>query len=326
MDTPKKNSFWNRPEGTTGKAILWGLGIGAAALLWKFSGAIISLLVNVYIIGGLLLGLYILYLVVSSERFSTLLFYMLQSISRAITSMWVEFDPVAILESFIKDMKDKLETVDTAITKMMTVRQKAAKERETADREMRDFINKANVADQAGNMEAERDVLAAKAGRRKKMIEDADSNLKYTSDAIATLQRVRNLVVYHIENSEDEAKYLKSSNEQALAMIAATAAASEALGDTDKLDVKNMARDVILDRTATARGQVESLMEFTRNMSTDMNLTDLTYKSDGAKMLADLQKSLNTAEKGTPQKAIGAGAAQPLKVVQGSKWESRLKK
>ena len=101
-----KRSYWKRPEGKVGMAILAGLG---AVLGWGFIRVLpqlIQLAENTLYLAFLLGALALVYAMVFVwDRPRTLLFYGLQMISRWVTGNFVELDPVSILKSFVKQMK-----------------------------------------------------------------------------------------------------------------------------------------------------------------------------------------------------------------------------
>jgi hypothetical protein len=324
-NTSSGNSFWSRPEGKTGKGIL--VILGSIAALVGYMKVLPFLLATAWgtielaIAAGII---YALYLLVTSKRVSSLLFYALESISRAITGIFVNIDPVGILMAFVKDLEAKKASVDEAITKMMGVRQASTNKRRQAEKEMDDFVKKASVAEE-NNLIIERDGMTEMAGRRQQMIESYDQNITFANDAIEALTRVKGVIEYNIMNFRDQAESLKTDNEMALQMLAATSAANAALGDTDKLDVQNMARDVIRDRVAKASGQVESLLESTRQMQGNMDLNKLVLKADGAAKLRDLQKRVAGAENNpAAPRMLTSGPATTVPVASGGRWTARI--
>jgi phage shock protein A len=324
METTNTKSFWQRPEGLTAKVILGAIAVLFAATGFVYLNTILEFLItlatntiHLAILAGILIGGYML---VTSERVSTLFFYGLQMISRSLTAMFVDIDPVAILKSFIRDMKKKLEVVDNAVTQMMAARQKLTQQRQQKDREMREALRLAEAAEQTGNEEKLAE-LTEKVGRRQKAIETLDGGIAFTTETIDALQRVKRVVEYHIANSEDEMNELASQNEAALAITMGVDAAREALGDTDKLEVRNMAADVIRDRISKATGQVESLMQSTKSVQGEIDLTQMAFRADGRAKLDELRAKVQKVEiqQASSPKAIGAGAAQPLQLpAQGS--------
>ena len=321
METSNSNNFWNRPEGTTAKLILGALGLVLAGvsyvLLLPFILSVVWGTIQLAI-GGAILGA--LWFAFNSERVHSLAFFAVSSISRAITSLFVNIDPVGILKDFVKDLQNKRKTVTEAIKSMTIVRQKAETMKREAEKDMNQFLKLADVCTDDIQLEG----LTTKIGRRQATMENAQNNIAFASDTLEALKRIDGVIGYHIDNAEDEMKQLASDNEMALITIAATHAANSALGDNDKLDIKNMAADVIRDRVAKATGEVEDLLNKTRSVQGEIDLNKLALSATGKAKLAALRATIKTAEvgQGPVVRAIGSGAAQSVAVE--NKWAARI--
>jgi hypothetical protein len=330
METPQKSlvDFWKRPEGTAAKVIVAGLVLGGVVLFAHFLPFLIALAENTLYLAGLLGLIGLLGIIVTAERPRTLLFFALQMISRAITRCFVNIDVETILRAFVSDMKKQRVKVTTAITAMMGVRQKSKAKKSLKEKEMADFIRLADVATNDEKLNE----LTEKIGRRQRAIEQSDENIAFADETIAALQRVDRVIEYHINNSEDEMNELLEDNEMALQMLAATHAAGAVLGESDKLEIRNMAADVIRDRSAKARGEVESLLESTRSVQGEIDLNQLALRADGKAKLAALKAELNKAETQSlaPKKATATarvlteGPAGVTVTASPNRWANRL--
>ncbi len=321
METSNSSNFWNRPEGTTAKLILGALGLVLAGatyiFLLPFILSVVWGTVQLAIGAGILAALWFAF---NSERVHSLAFFAVSSISRAITSLFVNIDPVGILKDFVKDLQNKRKTVTEAIKSMTTVRQKATGLYKTAEKEMNQFLELADVCTDEIQLEG----LKTKIGRRQITMKSAQENIAFATETIDALTRIDGVIGYHIDNAEDEMKQLASDNEMALLTLSATHAANSALGDNDKLEIRNMAADVIRDRVAKATGEVENLITTTRSIQGEIDLNKLALSAAGGKKLQELRAQIKSVEvqQGTVVRAIGSGAAQP---VQGTnKWAARI--
>lgn len=309
MDTNNnKISFWQRPEGTTGKIILGAL---FAAGAWAF----IHYEVLTFLIGLATDTLHLMFLVgiigavaytVMAERPRTLLRYILEMVSRQITSLAVDIDPVSILTTFVKDMKKKRETISDAITQMRGARAKIANMITQKDREMNEAIKMADAAQSRGD-QMKLDFFTEKAGSREQQIENYKGQLANADETIETMTRVDEIIEFHINRSEDQLEQLRSDNEVALSMLAATKAAKGALGDSDMAEVRDLAVQAVRDRVAKATGEVESLMQNTKSLQSEMDYTKLAFRADGQKRLAELKAKINRVEAPDTVKQLTAG-------------------
>lgn len=323
MELPNKE-FWNRPEGTTAKILLAVFGLASAAAIYiKVLPFLLTMVwgtIQLAIGAGIIAAIWFM---LNSKRVHSLFFLAISAVSRYITSIFVNIDPVGILKDFVKDMKRKRGEVQTAIVAMRGVRHKSEQARREKEREMEEALKLAQVAQEHGNEEKVNE-LAERAMRRQRAIESLVANIAFATETLDALQKVDRVIEYHINNSEDEIKTLETDNELALQTLAATKAAGAVLGDSDLKDIKNMAVDVIRDRVARATGEVENLLATTRSVQGEIDLKQLALRSEGRAKLAQLQAATAKAEvgKGSTPKALGAGAAQPISTT--NKWANRI--
>jgi hypothetical protein len=329
MDTQSGiKSFWERPEGTAGKVIVGGVVAAGLFALYTFLPFLITLAENTIYLGALLGVLAVMCFIVTSQRIKSLAFYGFSMVCRAITSVFVNLDPVAILEAFVRDMKTKRETVNKAIESMMAVRNKSLQSQKLKQKEMNEFVKMVEIAQTQPNSDEKVAELTGKIGRRDAAVQGYQTNIDFANETISTLQRIDRVIEYHINNSADEAEQLKQDNDMAMSMLRATAAANEALGDTDKVDIRNMAADVIRGRVSKATAEVENLLNATRNVQGEIDLSNLTLQANGRAKLEELRKKTSSAESGTSL----TGGAAPVYLPPGSvqsnvenRWTAKVK-
>jgi Skp family chaperone for outer membrane proteins len=327
-----RTTFWQRPEGTTGKILVGGALVAAAALFVHFLPALIVIAQNIIhlaILAGVILALYLL---VTAERPRTLVFYAFQMISRWITSNFVDLDPVAILKAFARQMRKKRDDVQASISRILGVSRTLEGEIKRCEKELTDALRLADAADKQGDEDA-LNTQAEKAGRRDANLREYKEMHEVVQEILDALNRVKRRVDYHIANSEDEMNELIRKNEVALATRAATSSASAVLGDTDFLEVRNMAADRIRERYTTALGELDGLIYMSRDLDKEIDLNQLAFRSDGRKKLDELRQRLSQVEGTAPTLAAAkAHAALPApgmpvrSEADVEKWAERIRK
>jgi phage shock protein A len=330
--TVGKTTFWQRPEGATGKVLIGAGLVAAAAVFVRFLPALITIAQNVIhlaILAGVILTLYLL---VTAERPRTLLFYAFQMLSRWITSNFVDLDPVAILKAFARQMRKKREEVQASIARILGVSRTLEGEIKRCDRELTDALRLADAAEKQGDEDA-LNTQAEKAGRRDANLREYKEMHAVVQEILDALNRVKRRVDYHIANSEDEMNELIRKNEVAAATRQATSSASAVLGDSDFLEVRNMAADRIRERYNSALGELDGLIYMSRDLDKEIDLNQLAFRSDGRKKLDELRRKLNQVEgsaaalgAGHAPAALPAGSAPLPKVEAENKWAERIRK
>jgi phage shock protein A len=298
-------SFWSRPEGTAGKVLVGAAVLLAIAAFVHFLPALILIATNVIKLSILAAVIVALFVLVTADRPRTLLFYAFQMFARWLTSNFVDIDPVSILKAFTRQMKKKRDDVTESIARIMGVSRALDGEISRSQKEMRDALRLADAAEKSGDEDA-LNTQAEKAGRRDANIREYGEMHAVVQEILDALNRVKRRVDYHIANSEDETQELMRKNEIAIATREATSSASAVLGDSDMLEVRNMAADRIRERYSSALGELDGLIYMSRDLDKEIDLSQLAFRSDGRKKLDELRQRLNQVERDEPAQ-LGAG-------------------
>ena len=333
-----RRTFWQRPEGKVGMGIMTAMGALVAWGFYKILPALIQLAENTLYLAFLVGVLAVIYAMVFVwDRPRTLFFYALQMISRWVTSNFVELDPVSILKSFVRQMKQRREIIQDRLGRIVGVKRmveaKIAKSEKERQQALRLAQAAKGVADEDGlNAHAE---IAA---RRTRDIEEY-SAMKAQVEAIETLlKRVLRRADYHIQTAEDEANQLADKHTITGAVASATAAAQGIFGDSDLAEVRDMAAERIRDDYEKRLGELQSLIDLT-DFDKAVDLNQMAFRTEGLAQLAEAEKRVTQAEqsdKGGPRPLAGAaapalpssgGPAAPAAGASGAdRWREKLRR
>ena len=111
----KPKGFWQRPEGVTGFIFAGGIALAAGWVALNVLPTINEILSNTLYFGGLLAALAALLYVIIDPRMRNLLGYAYSGIMRWITGIFIQIDPIGILEGYIDDLKKSLGKMNTQI-------------------------------------------------------------------------------------------------------------------------------------------------------------------------------------------------------------------
>lgn len=277
-------SFWERPEGTTGKYILAVLGIGAAGVLFFFWGIILPFVLatiqNTVMLLAWIGGLIALYFVATSWR-TRMVF---QLFARWITSFWMTLDPIGILKNMIVQLKQRLEIIVKHVSTLAGVRrqlgdnidentrniEKAKNEIKAADA----MLAKTNDANQRLQIQFERqeriDQVADLGRDNKELI----SLLQLVDKLYNTLERMRMATSYYIKQRENkvknaERKY-KAVNSAFKAMTAAKGAFS---GSSSEQAFYEETFQYLADDASMKLGAIDDFAQLTEQFLTSVDLT-----------------------------------------------------
>ena len=112
---PVTKSFWDRPEGKTGKAVIAAgsaLAITGGILAAPF---LVTAFANVIIAGGLAAFIVCIGAMLSNKRFRAGLEFLFKSTMRKITSWFKDIDPMSILRGYIEKLKEKVAMLEEQV-------------------------------------------------------------------------------------------------------------------------------------------------------------------------------------------------------------------
>lgn len=305
MEEIKSNrSFWNRPEGKTGAlfgiAILAGLGYAA----YTFLPFIITLLSNT-VTALILLGvLAVVVYVILDPRFRNLLWYMYKSIMRFITGLFVQIDPIGIIESYVESLRENLQKMGKQINllrgQMRNLQNEITKNREMMESNMR----LASYAKEKGK-ESIMVLKARKAGRLR------DSNMKL-EDLYKKMEVLYRVLCKMYENSEvllediqDEVAVKKREREAIRASYSAMESARSIIsGDKDRRAMFDQAMEAVAEDIGNKVGEMERFMEISQSFMDGIDLQNGVFEEKGLEMLEKWEKEGSSFLLGNQKDAI----------------------
>ena len=194
MSEIKPKSFWKRPEGVTGTLFLAALAIGGGILISSAIGSILAFLSTTagLVVSLLVLGTIIFMTLDSKVR--NLVWYMYKSTMRWITGLFVQINPIAILNSYVDDLKDNLKKMNKQINKL---RGQMHKLKEMITNNQKAIASNLDLANKAKmkNKQAQVILKSRKAGRLK------ESNMKL-EDLYRKMEVLYRVLTKMYENSE----------------------------------------------------------------------------------------------------------------------------
>ena len=286
MSTSKPKSFWKKPEGIVGRIFLVGilavLGLAVAGILINF-GTIMSIVGMVGIIGTAL------FLAVDKKA-RNLVSYMYKSAMRWITGLFITIDPIAILKSYIEDLKGNLRKMNKQISQL---RGQLHKLKEVIHNNKKEIASNLEMASKARDNDKRNVVIlkSRKAGRLK------ESNMRL-EDLYKKMEVLYRVLVKMYENSEILAEDIKDQvmvkEQEYNAIKASNSAMKSAMsvisGDPDKRAMFDSAMEAIADDVSNKVGGMERFMEVSSGFMDSIDLQNGVFEEEGLKMLEKWEK------------------------------------
>jgi len=291
MNDIRQKTFWQKPEGVTGALFLAAIIGGGLYFLYKFSGAILSMLTNTLGIVAVLAILGVLIYMLLDPKWRTLTSYVYQSVMRWITGIFVTIDPIGILKSYISELQDKLSKMGVQIDNLKGQMRRLVTIVEENNKEIESNMIIAKRAKEQNNESAM--LLASRKAARLR-----DSNEKYTSlhKKMSILYRVLTKMYSNsailIEDTSDQVKVKEQERKAIRASHSAMRSAMSIIrGDADKRALFDQAMEVIADDVANKVGEMERFMEMSSNFMNSIDLQNGVFEEQGLKMLEEYEKN-----------------------------------
>ena len=286
----KPKTFWKRPEGLTGGLFLAGIVIGGGFLLYKFLPFIVNILQNALQATIFFVALAAILYVLLDPKFRNLIWYMYKSIMRWLTSLFVQIDPIGILESYVEHLYKNLREMDLHIGKLKGQMVKLKNIIGQNEREMEQSLRIAEEAKKQNN----NDVVVINT-RQYGRLEESNKRYKELLAKIELLYRVLSKMFknseYLIKDIENEVRIRKQERAAILASYGAMKRAMNIIkGDPDKKAMFDMAMEAIVDDISNKVGEMERFMEVSASFIDSIDIQNGVYEQKGLELLEKMEK------------------------------------
>lgn len=286
----KKKSFWKKPEGVTGLIFLAGLAVGGGVLLFSALPALIALLNNVVYLSIFLLIVAAIAYVILDPKMRTLVWYMYKSMMRTITGFFVQLDPIAILKSYVDELKGNLRKMNKQISKLRGQMHKLKEIIVNNEKDIRDNIELASKARENNK----RDVMilkSRKAGRLKESNMRLDELYKKMEVMYRVLSRMYENSAILMEDVQDQVKVKEQERKAIHASHGAMKSARSIIsGDPDQRAMFDAAMEAVADDVAGKVGEMERFMEMSSSFMDSIDLQNGIFEEEGLRMLEEWEK------------------------------------
>jgi len=286
----KPKSFWKRPEGITGTVFI----IAAAVLIIMFANPIlvfiIGLLKNVITATIFFIVAAALLYVILDPKFRNLVWYLYRSVMRWLTGMFVQINPIAILETYIEYLYKNLRDMDTHISKLKGQIQKLQSTINANKEEMESNLKTAEAAKSKGNMELVA-INTRQYGRLKEANQKYDELNKKMELLYRVLSKIHKNSGYLIKDLENEVRIKKQEAQAIRAGHSAMRSAMSIIsGDPDKKMMFDLAMEALVDDVSNKIGEMQRFIEISGNVIDSIDLQNAVYEQEGLQLLEKMEK------------------------------------
>jgi len=286
----KIKTFWKRPEGKTGLIFLGLLALPIIVYANQILEYLISLTTNLITFIGLCVGLAVILYILFDPKFRNLVWYFYKSIMRWITGVFVQIDPIKILETYIEYLYKNLKEMDSHIAKLNGQMTKLNRIIDDNKKEMEDALKIAHQAEKANNKEVVV-INTRQYGRLKETNDKYNVLLGKMTLLYKVLSKIYRNSEYLIKDTENEVRLRK---QESLAIRAGYSAMKRAMsiisGDADKKMIFDMANEALVDDISMKIGEMQRFIEISGSFIDSVDLQNAAYEQDGLELLEKMER------------------------------------
>ena len=286
----KPRQFWERPEGVTGQIVAVGAIAGGGYLLYQVLPMIITLLQNT--IYAALLGAVAIAIgyVITDRRFWRLGSYLYQSLMRKITQVFVEIDPIGIMQNYVVDLEKKLTNMGARIASLSGMIRACQEEIRKNENIKNASLMLMREASKAGKtiVIAEESRQAGRMQEANITYQDLLSKMQLLYTVLVKYQDISQFLIKDIRREIDVKKRRKQMTDAAWSAIAS--ARSIINGDPDSRAMFDMANEYLANDYAMKIGEIEDFVRMSDSFVSTVDLQNGVYEANAMKMIEEWER------------------------------------
>ena len=315
---------WQQPEKVAGWVVL-AAGAGAGVYYWgKIVPYLVDIVFNSVKLGIGLGALFVLFLLGTNKRIHAGLWYAGQRILRTAAGIFVNTDPIGIMEDYIRTTEKEAQHMEAEVGHIEGAHELVKRKLATNDQQMREYLALADSATRQG----EKDAAEAYASRAAQ-IEDYNQRLQpmaqTTASVSVVMRQILKAALRQIDGSKFKVGLLKDEYELVKRTTSGMRAAMNILrGDPDKKYFFDLATDRVAEDMAQQLGQIKQAMRYSQEFVREMDINNGVMSEKGQRLLEKYQQGDFNALLNTPAKTPAASSVAATRKATNDAYSSLL--
>ena len=280
---------WQKPEKVAAwafVALLAGLGVYYWGLIAPF---LVDVVFNTVKLGIGLGALFVLFLVATNKRIKAGLWYAGQRIFRTAAGIFVNTDPIGIMEDYIGNTEKEARNMEAEVANIEGANQLVKRKVEANNAQMQEYLALADSA----TRQNEKDSAESYASRAAQL-QDYNKRLQpmatTTANVSLVMRQILKAALRQIDNSKFKVGLLKDEYELVKRTSSGMRAAMNILrGDPDKKYFFDLATDRVAQDMAQQLGQIKSAMRYSQEFVKEMDIQNGVMSEKGQRLLEKYQ-------------------------------------
>ena len=287
---PAELPKWQQPEKTAGRVLLLGLA-GAAVYYW---GVILPFLVDMVFdtvklgIGlGVLFGLFLL---ATNKRIHAGLWYAGQRMLRTLAGIFVNTDPIGVMEDYISNTEKEARKMDAEVTNIEGAHELVKRKLAANTAQVQEYLALASAATRQNEKDS-----AESYAMRAAQLEDYNQRLLPMATTTANVSLVMRQILKAALRQIDGSKFKVDLLKDEYALVKRTSSGMRAAlnilrGDPDKKYFFDLATDRVAQDMARQLGQIKQAMRYSQAFVKEMDIQNGVMSEKGQRLLDRYQK------------------------------------
>ncbi|MFD1466838.1 PspA/IM30 family protein [Hymenobacter caeli] len=300
---------WQKPE----KVAAWAFVALLAGLGVYYWGQILPYLVDIVFntvkLGASLGALFVLFLLATNKRIQAGLWYAGQRIFRTAAGLFVNTDPIGIMEDYISNTEKEARKMDEEVGHIEGAHELVQRKLDANRSQMQEYLALADAALRQGEKDSA-DSYASRAAQ----LEDYNRRLTpmatTTANVSLVMRQILKAALRQIDNSKFKVNLLKDEYALVKRTSSGMRAAMNILrGDPDKKYFFDLATDRVAQDMAQQLGQIKQAMRYSQEFVKEMDIQNGVMSEKGQRLLDKYQKGeFNAIMDNEPPVRLGVAA------------------
>lgn len=323
--TSSMKSFWSRKEGKLGLVVGAGMIGGLLYALYRLLPYLIEMTKNLIELTILGVVLFVIVFMIMDPQVRNLVWYIYKALMRAITGLFIQLDPVGIIETYVAHLKKQLGLLEEKITSLSGARTKLTDAINRAKSEMEEQLNLAKSGRKKGIDNAEIMVYTNQAGRLDARIQKFQNLLLKIDTLYRILDKMKKGAKVIVLDYQNQVENIKQEREVIRTGFNAFKSAMSILtGDPDKKVLFDQAMEVIQSDISMKAGAMERFVDESSEILQSIDLQNGAFEEKGMKLLEKWEKEglplllTDGSERVSPLTNSSSAAREQVQAAQGS--------
>ena len=281
---------WQQPEKVAGWVVL-AAGAGAGVYYWgKIVPYLVDIVFNSVKLGIGLGALFVLFLLATNKRIQTGLWYAGQRILRTLAGIFVNTDPIGIMEDYISNTEKEARQMEGEIGHIEGAHELVKRKLAANDQQMKEYLALADSATRQNEKDAA-EAYASRAAQIQEYNQRLQPMAATTANVSVVMRQILKAALRQIDGSKFKVGLLKDEYELVKRTSSGMRAAMNILrGDPDKKYFFDLATDRVAQDMAQQLGQIKQAMRYSQEFVKEMDIQNGVMSEKGQRLLDRYQK------------------------------------